>query len=245
MQKMASCCTRFPTESGYTPKGKLVKLDNIEAYSVGPTDSRLVIVFVYDIFGFHPTTLQTVDKLSEALNVRIVAPDYFDGKPYPLENFPPKDFSELFAYLEKHVPPQKTHDYTLRVYEALKKEGYQFFGTGGLCWGARVCMSVADTEKFQAGHALYHPSFIQTEDARTVKAPILMLPSKEEADMLPFMELLKEVHPEVAKKSAHHRFDDMHHGFCGARGDWNDPVQRKRIEEAIAHSKTFFENNTK
>ena len=40
-------------------------------------------------------TMRTVDELSKLLNARVVVPDLFDGKPYPLEKFPIKEYVDL------------------------------------------------------------------------------------------------------------------------------------------------------
>jgi len=220
-----------------------VTVGGIRTYSVGPTSSSLAVVYVYDIFGEHLNTLQTADTLSAALNARVVLPDYFDGEPYPIEKFPIKDFAELMAYLNKKAGWDKCNEYTLKVYEGLKAEGHKHIGTWGACWGAKVGLSVANTPQFEAGHVFVHPSFFKVEDASAVKAPVLLLPSKEEIDLLPFLELLKQSSPEVSKKSDHHRFDDMHHGFCGSRCDWKNELNAKRATEAIALATKFYENN--
>jgi len=234
-----------PCPSGYQPKGAMIKLNGMDAYSVGPRDAKLAIVFVYDIFGYHPGSLETMDKMAETVGARVVAPDFFDGKALATDQFPMKGgMPEFMAYLQAHASAEKCHSYMVKAHEALKGEGHIYFGTAGLCWGARVCMSVADKDLFNAGHVLMHPSFLKTEDARPVKTPICALPSKEELDMLPFMAVLQEACPEAHKKSVHFRFDDMHHGWCGARCDWKDPHNSKRAQEALDHAKNFFHNTT-
>jgi hypothetical protein len=40
--------------------------------------------------------------------------------------------------------------------------------------------------------------------------------------------------------SEHYRFEDMKHGFAGARADFSDKVTRARIEEAIDKLSGFF-----
>lgn len=44
--------------------------------------------------------------------------------------------------------------------------------------------------------------------------------------------------------AAHHRFDDMFHGFAAARGDWKDEHQRKRADEAIQLVHHFMKKHT-
>ncbi|CAG7828715.1 unnamed protein product, partial [Allacma fusca] len=39
------------------------------------------------------------------------------------------------------------------------------------------------------------------------------------------------------------RFNDVHHGFAAARGNYSDPIVAARIEEVISTVKTFFNEN--
>jgi dienelactone hydrolase len=41
------------------------------------------------------------------------------------------------------------------------------------------------------------------------------------------------------------RFDDMHHGFCAARGDWTNELQAKRASEAVGIVTDFFKMHLK
>lgn len=41
----------------------------------------------------------------------------------------------------------------------------------------------------------------------------------------------------------HRRFDDMSHGFAGARGNFSDPLNRERVNEVIATLGAFFDRN--
>lgn len=41
----------------------------------------------------------------------------------------------------------------------------------------------------------------------------------------------------------HRRFDDMTHGFTGARGNFSDPVNRDRVDEVITKLGVFFDRN--
>lgn len=41
----------------------------------------------------------------------------------------------------------------------------------------------------------------------------------------------------------HRRFDDMAHGFAGARGNYSDPIIRERVDEVITTLGVFFDRN--
>jgi len=91
-----ACCTLPPVESNYEPKGQEITLgDGQKVYEIG-TGNR-VLICVYDIFGFHPVTKQVCDRLSAA-GFRLVMPDFWRGKPWKKENFPPPDFSVLINW---------------------------------------------------------------------------------------------------------------------------------------------------
>ncbi len=72
-----ACCSRAPFESDYTPKGAKVSVNGMDVYVVGDQND-VTLMGVYDIFGFHNTTLQFCDALSNA-GFRVVVPDFFYG----------------------------------------------------------------------------------------------------------------------------------------------------------------------
>lgn len=47
-------------------------------------------------------------------------------------------------------------------------------------------------------------------------------------------------HKNFAVESVHKRFENMHHGFCGGRGDWTNPEQFKAGLEAINIFADYF-----
>ena len=74
--------------------------------TTGPSDANKGIIIIYDIFGYFPQTLQGADILGtsdDAQKYRVFIPDWFGGKPFPIEKFPPdtpekqKDLGDFFA----------------------------------------------------------------------------------------------------------------------------------------------------
>jgi len=244
MSLTKACCTLPPVESNYTPQGKESQLGDLTIYDVGQETSNRLLVCVYDIFGFHPVSKQFCDKLS-ASGFRVVMPDFFRGKPFPIENFPPKDVSEIMNFVGTtgswENVLKKDISVVLEHYKAL---GANKFGTFGFCWGAKMCIEASvDFSNDIKSAVLIHPSFVGTDDGDKVKCPTLVLPSKDEADLIPFYEKVKQRFGEDG--SGHVRFDDMQHGFCAARGDMNDENNRKRVDEALALGHNFFDKNLK
>lgn len=59
---------------------------------------------------------------------------------------------------------------------------------------------------------------------------------------IPFYEVLQR---KFGNNTGHRRFDDMLHGFVGARGNFSDPLIVQRVEEVIDIMGVFFNNNLK
>lgn len=108
----------------------------------------------------------------------------------------------------------------------------------GFCWGAKIAVQLTSTLPFFVGAALIHPSFVEVRDAEGAGAPIFALPSKDEPDMTEYMNVLAK--KPFGSQCKHVRFDDQHHGFCAARGDFKDELNAKRANEAIRLTADFF-----
>lgn len=66
-------------------------------------------------------------------------PDFFeDGKPWPLEDFPPKTDEEkkkLQEFFGSIASPGENMKKLVSFGKALKDDGVTFVGTFGYCWG--------------------------------------------------------------------------------------------------------------
>jgi hypothetical protein len=62
-----------------------------------------------------------------------------------------------------------------------------------------------------------HPSAVDAADYSKTTGPVLLLPSKDDSDMLPIYEDLKK--KPFGSVCGHQRFDDMFHGWY-ACWDW-------------------------
>lgn len=69
-----------------------------------------------------------------------------------------------------------------------KKEGAIKFGIFGFCWGGKMSIkSVAEIDDIKAA-ALLHPAFLENSDAEAVKGPVLLLPTKDEPDLVRYFQ---------------------------------------------------------
>ena len=228
----------------YTPKGTNVTgPDGMPLYVVGGgATTTTALLVTYDIFGYHPCTLQVCDLLASRLSTLVVVPDFFRGAPYPMDPWPPTDgFVALMAWVGKVGTYDAVKPMMLDALAYIKTQGVTSkVGGVGLCWGAKP-MFALNADGLIGPCASCHPSFLTTEDAEKTTAPQCVLPTKDDGLMEGIKAALEK--KDFAAKNVWVRFDDMHHGFAGARGDWTKPEQVARVQEAITIMVDFFNAN--
>ncbi|CAN0103252.1 unnamed protein product [Scytosiphon promiscuus] len=182
-----------------------------------------------------------------AAGFNVAMPDFCKGKEWLVENFPPEDKSELGAWFSTTGKWETSIRPTFLAAVAHMKEhkGAEVVGVTGFCWGGMIAMKAAslgaDAEGGVKAGGNVHPAMLSAELAEDVKVPMLIMPSGEDPDHLPVKEVLDK--KPFGDKCQYRRFDDMHHGFCAARGDWNIPEQATRASEAIDTFVKFFHAN--
>ncbi|KAJ1995632.1 hypothetical protein GGI25_006268 [Coemansia spiralis] len=229
------CCNTPPVKADYTPKGEKSTLGDIECYMAGSKSSRRGIIVNYDIFGFHPNVIQICDILGD-FGFYVLLPDLLRGNPLTEADLGKpgvfSEFSKTRGSWETNKPMYN------RALKHMKENGITEVGLLGFCWGAHVSVAALTELKGLAGGAIVHPALIQPGDLGKVNAPLMVLPSKDEADFSEDFNSLKS--KSFFSKCYMERFDDMFHGFCGARGDWTNPEQAKRANDAIKLLTKFF-----
>lgn len=113
---------------------------------VGPDSATRAIVFVYDILGVWPQTLQGADLLSSLTGALVLMPDFFAGGGAEPDWLPPNT-DEKKKKLTDFVATKASFDETAPVLLAVRKALAERFpavddhvGVFGLCWGGkRAC----------------------------------------------------------------------------------------------------------
>ncbi|KAA1468457.1 dienelactone hydrolase [Dentipellis sp. KUC8613] len=243
-----ACCTVPAVQSDYTPKGSIRPYAGFKsAYITGPATSETAVVCVYDIFGFKPQTQQGADRLADALHARVVMPDFFEpNRPWDTAQFPPRTDAaraQLQAFFGGTANPQKNVEKLLCVGRALRGEGVRRIGVYGLCWGGKVSIlagGVADTPFDAVG--VLHPAMLKAEDTIPLDLPLAIYITKDES-LEEYQKIVKIMkNKAVADKVDNELYQDMFHGFAGARGDLDDPLNKKRFEEVYARLAKYFQN---
>lgn len=241
----AACCSIPPIISkGYEQKGKYETVGGLKTYVTGPADATKAILYIYDIFGYFPQSIQGADILSTSddhTKYQVFMPDWFEGSPCDISWYPPdtKEKGEKLGNFFKTTgaPPTTAAKVPsfLKQIEA-KYSNIKTWGVVGFCWGGKIVSlttSTTDTP-FKAG-AECHPAMVDPSEAEKIKIPLCMLASKDEpkADVEKFEKNLKgEKHVEI--------FGDQIHGWMAARSDLEDPRVKSEYERGYKTLLEFF-----
>jgi len=241
-----NCVNAPPVEADYEPTGTewifsstQISSDMIIYETLNKTSTKILIA-AYDIFGFHPNTKQVADILAQEGTYRIIMPDYFRGSPFTVNNFPPKDRREISKFLaERGDWEDSVKNETLAIIDHYKRnENATSFGIFGWCWGGKIALRAAIELDDIKVAGLVHPASVTPEEAPEVRAPMTLLPSANEPDLIPFYEILQQ---NLGPENCGHRRFDLPHGFAGARGNFSDPVNVAAVDEVITILHNFVE----
>lgn len=166
-------------------------------------------------------------------------PDFFHGEGWSAEKrAADPDRAKVQEWISRVGSWDTVSPHLARVKARLQSQGIKSAGIVGFCWGAKIAVQATVVDPWYTGVALIHPAKLELSDAEKVQAPVLLLPSKDEPDLTEFFEIIKK--KSFGAQSYHQRFDDMHHGWVAARGDFKDPLNKQRASEAVQISADFF-----
>lgn len=227
-----SCCPTKSTAavSNYVPA-------SLPVYETGDFKSKTAIISIPDIFGFTPQAKQVADLLAAATSARVVLIDFFDGKPWPVDKFPPGPGDDLMGWLATFNYETVVKPAVVQQIEKLQFQGVTNIHSIGFCWGGRQSLNLQNDGLTQFA-ASAHPSFLTDEDGANVKGPQCHLLSRDEAPLLGLKAGIEA--SSFAAQSHFERFDTVPHGWLGARMNLEDPEMKKEAERGIAILARFF-----
>ncbi|KAJ2507776.1 hypothetical protein GGI11_005898 [Coemansia sp. RSA 2049] len=241
MSFVSACCNTPPVKANYKPAGKTSTKDNVEYYVAGEKGNKIGIVFCYDIFGFHPNSLQVADILGRS-GFRVIMPDFLRGDPVTAEKM--SNGTWIPEFMANRAAWEHNKGIFRTAVEILRAEGVESIGAVGFCWGAKLVMSALtdESEKFLGtsvkSGVLIHPSALEKKDFENAAGPILLLPTKDEPDFTESFAIAKA--KPFGETSYMERFDNQIHGFCAARGDFSKPEVSGDVNKAIQMTVGFF-----
>lgn len=219
------------------------KIGGLDTYVIGPKDAKKAIVVVYDIFGYWPTTKQGADLLADATKARVVMPDFFRGKPFPQEYYPPNTDEKknaLQSFFGEAGDFQARKPDLEAVAEELKKDGATKLGLMGFCWGGKLSVQNGGEGTQFVSVAQIHPAMVDAKDAAKLTVPVANFPSKDEPkeDVDAFeAEVQKK---DIAKDSVYKLYSESHHGWASARADLKDEGNAKNFQDVYQRLADFF-----
>jgi len=241
----AACCSIPPiVAKGYEPKGKYEIIGGLKTYVTGPANASKALLYIYDIFGYFPQSLQGADILSTSdkdHQYQVFMPDFFEGKPADISWYPP-DNKEKEEALGNFFQTTGAPPTTAKKVPGLLKEFEKFnsniktWGVVGFCWGGKIVSITTSTSStpFKAA-AECHPAMVDPSEAEGIKIPLALLASKDEPkeDVEKFEKNLKgEKHVEI--------FGDQIHGWMAARADLDDSRVKEEYERGYKTLLEFF-----
>ncbi|KAI9195326.1 hypothetical protein LWI28_013858 [Acer negundo] len=149
--------------------GTVQELGGLKAYVRGPSDSKLAVLLISDIYGYEvPKFRKIADKVAAAGFLAVV-PDFFYGD--PANSSDPHFNTE--PWLKNHTT-DKGYEDAKPVIAALRSKGVSAIGAAGFCWGGKVAVKLAGSVDIQAA-VLLHPGLVNEDDINKVKVPIAIL----------------------------------------------------------------------
>jgi len=211
--------------ANYAPKGQIIKIDGMDVYTIGAKDAHMTVIIVYDTDGDNDNTRQLADNLADH-DYRIVIPDIFRGN----------------ADAHKTITDDEVMKDFKSVQKALMADGAEHTGLIGLGWGGHMAAHLLEDHTFEAA-ALLYPDHFEVDDAEKIKSPLLLLNDKDDSK-----DHYDSIVAVLNKKNfghhvKHHRWDDVHHGFFGAKADFADTHVCQRAKDSIQEVHDFFAEN--
>ncbi|KAI9770083.1 MAG: hypothetical protein M1840_003533 [Geoglossum simile] len=223
----------------YKPKGQFTTIGGLKTYHTTTPSPRASILFIYDVFGFIPPTLQGADILAQAGNFSVYVPDLLTGHYADRSWFPtdtPEKAKLLTGLFLSRGDVGVAGDRVGKWMQTVRGDGT--WGIAGLCWGGKVVAIVTGWGLEFACAAIAHPLMLDPGDAEDISIPFLLLASKDEdaEDVQEFSKALKG-------KRVVETFADQIHGWMGGGADLEDQRCREEYERGYGMLVEFFGEN--
>jgi len=241
----AACCSIPPIVSkGYEQKGKYETIGGLKTYVTGPANASKALLYVYDIFGYFPQSLQGADILSTSdkdHTYQVFMPDWFEGKPADISWYPPDNDEKgkaLGNFFQTTGAPPATAAKVPNILKEIeaKYSNIATWGIVGFCWGGKIVSLTTSTDStpFKAA-AECHPAMVDPSEAEKIKIPLCMLASKDEPE-----EDVKKFEANLKGEKHVETFGDQIHGWMAARSDLEDERVKNEYERGYQTLLHFF-----
>ena len=223
------------------------KLKDLPTYFVGKKSKNCVIV-CYDIFGFNErnkNVFEFCDMISSKSNDNyfVMMPDYFRENGWKLDEMGPKRDKDKFQkwWLSTADYNYVVDDMNERILPYLTNIGVTNICVIGLCWGGLIGFLLGGDNtlyKHFNGIIGIHAARIDDDKCNALKIPVFYGPADKDYPVENVKKIL-DTKP-FGKDCIYQSYKDRIHGFCAARGDYNDPINRAKVDDVIGKSTVFI-----
>ncbi|XP_021904895.1 endo-1,3;1,4-beta-D-glucanase-like [Carica papaya] len=231
------CYLDSPVMDPHGGEGHVHKLGGLDTYLVGSCDSHRAVVLVSDVYGFEARNLRKLADKVAAAGYYVAVPDFFHGEPF-VRGKPDRPQAE---WLADHKPENGFKD-AKPLIKALRSKGISAIGAVGICWGGKTAVALGTHELIQAA-ALFHPSYVSTDEIKGIKVPIAILGAEDDhPDLFKQYGEVLAARPEIDGYVK--IFTNVSHGWT-MKYDPKCPKAVKRAEEAYQDMLDWFGKHVK
>jgi len=225
------------------PKGEVVRVVDLNIYSVGTNNSDLSIIVFYDIRGFNISQTRVFcDRLAAEYHVRVVMPDFFRGA------VAPANLSGLETWLAGVGTWSQVSNDLRNIHSwLLSSPPTTQIGLIGFCWGAlqvvRGCSNLSTL--FFTGVSI-HGSQLTADEVRQLQKPVFFIAASNDPPLQPnISSVIDEANIEVGKQCEYKTYSNMRHGFAAAGANYSNPENVEAIDDVHLRVRNFFDKMRK
>ncbi len=210
------------------PKGQIVRLVDLDIYSVGQTTRSLAIIVIYDIRGFNISQTRVFcDRLASEYSVYVVMPDFFRGTAAPTNG-------SLAAWLAGVGNWSQVSTDLKNVANWINRSSStNEIGLVGFCWGGlqvvRACSNLSTM--FFTGISIHGSSLTATEVSQLQK-PMLFIAAGNDPPLQPnISSVIEQSNINISTECEYKTYSNMTHGFVAAGANYSNPANVAAIDD--------------
>ena len=224
-------------------KGQVVRVEDLDVYSVGESNRDRAIVVIYDIRGFNISQTRVFcDRLASDYSARVVMPDFFRG------TVAPANMSHLGTWLTGVGNWPRVSEDLKTVTSWLRKNlTSNQIGVIGFCWGglqvARACSNLSTL--FTTGISI-HGSSLVPDEVRGLQRPMLFIAAGNDPALKPnISSAIEQSNANISRQCEYKTYENMRHGFAAAGANYSNSDNVAAIDDVHKTVRSFLDKTLK
>ncbi|UJR21707.1 hypothetical protein I4U23_024784 [Adineta vaga] len=219
------------------PKGQVIRVGDLNVYSVGQNTKNFAVIVLYDIRGFNISQTRVFcDRLASEYSIRVVMPDVFRDTAAPSTgNFQPwlasvgnwsiisNDLTNIANWL--------------RINQSINQ-----IGLIGFCWGGlqvvRACSNLSSL--FSTGVSI-HGSSITVSEVSLLQKPMFFIAASNDPALHPNISgAIERATFNISKLCEYKTYLNVSHGFAAAGANYSNPDNVVAIDDVHVNVRNYF-----